>query len=119
MAIEISVRFVGCFFVVFFAQLGPRADPDAVIYSIFLSGTKTGDVAQLVKHPTVTPLMQVQFLVVARDFSPRVKFQCRFSYVCPHTPCVIAYMYICAHINNPVVHVRVWWIMETTNQLAL
>ena len=57
--------------------------------------------------------MQVRFLGAARDFSPRVNFQCRLSYgVC--TPlCAIACIYICAHIKDPVVHVRGWWIMES------
>ena len=39
-----------------------------------------GDVAQLVEHPTITPLTQVQFPSAARDFSPRVNVQCRLSY---------------------------------------
>ena len=45
-----------------------------------------GDVAELVEHPTVTPLTQVQFPSAARDFSPTVNFQCRLSYVCPYIP---------------------------------
>ena len=32
---------------------------------------------------------------------------------CPHTPCAITRMNICVHVEDPVVHVRVWWIMET------
>ena len=27
-------------------------------------------------------------------------------------------IYICAHVNDPVVHVRVWWIMETLEHPA-
>ena len=46
-----------------------------------------GDVVQLVESWTDTLLMQVQFPGAARDFSPRVSFQCRLSYgICtsPH-----------------------------------
>ena len=47
---------------------------------------------------------------VACDFSPRINFQCRLSDSI-HTPsCAIN---VCAHVRDPVVHVRVWWIMET------
>ena len=49
-------------------------------------GNKNGDVAQLVERRTGTPLTQVRSPGVARDFSPRVHFQCRLSYVCPYTP---------------------------------
>ena len=38
---------------------------------------------------------------------------------CAHTPpCAIACIYICAHVKDPVVHVRVWWIMETLKHPA-
>ena len=51
-----------------------------------------GDVSQLVEHQTGRSLRQVQFPSAARDFSPRVNFQCRLSYgVC--TPPV----YSCMH----------------------
>ena len=33
-------------------------------------------------------------------------------------PCAIACINICAHVKVPVVHVRVWWIMETLTNLA-
>ena len=35
---------------------------------------------------------------------------CRLSY---GVPCAIACIYICAHVKDPVVHVRVRWIMGT------
>ena len=38
-----------------------------------------GDVAHLVDHRTGTPLTQVRFPGAARNFSPRVNFQCRLS----------------------------------------
>ena len=41
---------------------------------------KGGDVAQLVERRTSTLLRQVRFPGAARDFSPRVSFQCRLSY---------------------------------------
>ena len=75
--------------------------------------TLVGDVAQLVEYRTVTPLTQVRFPGAARDFSPRVNFQCRFSYGVCTPPCAIAYIYTCAHVKDPVVHVRLRWIMET------
>ena len=60
-----------------------------------------------------TPLTQVRFPGAAEDFFLRVKFQCRFSHVCPYTPCAIACNNICAHVKDPLVHVRVRWIVET------
>ena len=53
---------------------------------LYADADRGGDVAQLVEHRTGTPLIQVRFPGVARDFSPRVNFHCRFSYVCPYTP---------------------------------
>ena len=46
-----------------------------------------GDVAQLVDHWTGTPPRQVRFPGAARDFSPRVSFQCRLSYGVRTPPC--------------------------------
>ena len=79
-----------------------------------------GDKAQLVEHRTSTLLTQVRFPGVATDFSPRVSFQCRLL-TCVRTPqtpatppqCTIACINICAHVKDPVVHVRVRWITET------
>ena len=57
---------------------------------------------------------QVRFPGAVRDFSPRVNFQCRLSYVCLCTPpCAIACINICMHVKDPVVHVSVRWIMKT------
>ena len=47
---------------------------------------RDGDVARLVEHQTVTPLMQVRFPGVARDFSPRDNFQCRLLCVSAPPP---------------------------------
>ena len=47
----------------------------------------------------------------ARDSSPRVSFQCGLSYGVRTPPCAIVCIYICAHIKDPVVHVRVRWII--------
>ena len=56
---------------------------------------------------------QVRFPGAARDFSPRVSFQCRLSYGVRTPPCAIACIYTCAHVKYPVIYVRVRWIMET------
>ena len=51
-------------------------------------------------------LMQVQFPDVARDFPPRVNFQCRLYYGV-HTPlCAITCIFICALIKGSVLHVK-------------
>ena len=86
--------------------------------TLFLGMLVGGNVAQSVEHWTGTLLMQVQFSGAARDFSPRVSFQCRLSNNVCTPPCTIACIYICAHIKDPVVHVRVWWIRETPKHPA-
>ena len=68
-----------------------------------------GEVAQLVEHRTGTLPTQVRFPGAAKDFSPRVNFQCRLSYRVRTPPCAIAGISICAHVKDPVVHVRVRW----------
>ena len=74
--------------------------------------------SSLIEHRTVTPLTQFRFPGAARDFSPRVNFQCRLSYSVCTPPCVIACIYTCAHIKDPIVQVRVRWIMETLKHPA-
>ena len=37
---------------------------------------------------------------------------------CPYTPCAITCINICVHIKDHVLHVRVWWIMETLKHPA-
>ena len=54
----------------------------------------------------------------ARDFFPRKKFQCTHSYGVRTPPCAIARIYICVHVKDSVVHVRVRWIMETLKHPA-
>ena len=78
-----------------------------------------GDVAQLVEHRTGTPPTQVRFSGAARYFSPRVNFQCRLSDDVRTARCTIACIDICAHVRDPVVHVRVRWIMETLKHLSM
>ena len=70
-------------------------------------------VAQLVEHGTGMLLTKVRFPSMARDFSPRVNFQCRLSYSVCIPPGAVACIYICAHVKDLIVHVRVQWIMET------
>ena len=77
-----------------------------------------GDVAQLVEHHTGTLPTHVRFLGAARDFSPRVNFQCRLFYGVCTPPGAIACIYICAHVKDSVVHVTVRWIMETLKHNA-
>ena len=76
------------------------------------------DVAQLVEYRTGTPPTQVRFPGAARDFSRRVHFQCRLSYGVRSPPFAITSIYICAHVKDPVVLVRVRWIMETLKHQA-
>ena len=63
-----------------------------------------GDVAQLVEHRTGTSATQVRIPGAARDFSPGVNFQCDSDGV-RTAPCVIACIYICMHLKDPLVHV--------------
>ena len=53
-----------------------------------------------------------------RDFSPRVDFQCRLSHGVRTPPCATACINICANVKDPVIHVRVRWIMETLKHAA-
>ena len=76
------------------------------------------DGTQLVEHWTGTPLTQDRFPGAARDSSPRVTSQCRFSYSV-HTPlCATAGINICIHVKDPVAHVGVRWIVETLEHPA-
>ena len=77
-----------------------------------------GNVAQLVECQTGRLLRQVRFHGAARDFSLKVNSQCRLSFNVHTPPCATARINICAHIKDPVVHVRVWWIMEALKHLA-
>ena len=73
----------------------------------------TGDGMWLswLEHQTVTLLMQVWFPGVAREFLPRVNFQCKPSFGVCTFPCAIACINTCAHNKDPVIHVRVRWII--------
>ena len=77
-----------------------------------------GDVVQLGEHQTSTPLTHVQFPGAAREFAPRVNFQCRLPYSVCIPLCAIACINICAHIKDPGVHIRAQWIMETLKHPA-
>ena len=75
--------------------------------------------AQLVdERGTGTPLTQVPFPIAERDFSPGVYFQCRLAFDVPTPPCATAYMNTCVHVKDPVVHVKVRWVMETLEHPA-
>ena len=65
-----------------------------------LSNAQGARIAQWVEHPTEKPgaiLVQVQIPGEARDFSPRVSFQCTLSY----DVCAITCINISARIKNP------------------
>ena len=84
--------------------------------SFFLGGWGgggVGGVAQLVEPRTGTLPTQVRFPSAARDFSPRVNFQCRLFYGVRKHPCATACTNICVHVKDLVVHARVRWIIET------
>ena len=56
---------------------------------------------QLVERRTGTPLTKVRFPDAAREFSPRVSFQCRLSYGVSTLLCAIACTNICVHVRIP------------------
>ena len=76
--------------------------------SLFLSRThaRTHDLTQLVKHRTVTSLMQVRFPGAARDFLlPKVHCQCRLSFGVRTPPYATALcINIYTRVKDPVVH---------------
>ena len=76
---------------------------------------KRGDGMSLswLENQTVMLLTRVQFPNAARDFLPRVNSQCRLSFGVRTPQCAITCINICVHAKDPVVHVRVWWIMAT------
>ena len=67
----------------------------------------------MVERRTGTPPTLVRSSGPARDFSPRVNFQCRFFYGVRTPPCASACINICGHVKDPVVHVRVRLMKET------
>ena len=70
-----------------------------------------GDVPQLVERRTGSPLTQVRLPGAASDFSPsQLSVQSLLSV--STSTCAIACINICAHIKDPVVHVRVRRNME-------
>ena len=77
-----------------------------------------GDVARLEEHQTNTPLTQIWFPGAARDFPPRFNFLCRLSYSVHTSLCAIACIYISPYVKDHVLHVRVWWILETLKHPA-
>ena len=58
---------------------------------------------------TGMPPMQVRFPGAARDFSPS-QLSVQTLLRCPYTPCTVACIYICVHIEDLIVHVKVRWI---------
>ena len=54
----------------------------------------------------------------ARDSSLGVNFQCRLCHGVRTPLCAIGCVNICAHVKEPEVHVRVWYIVETLKRPA-
>ena len=48
-----------------------------------------------------------------KGFFSQSQLSCRLSYRVRTHPCAIARINICAHVIDPVVHIRVRWIIET------
>ena len=107
-----------CLFLFFFLSSPPSPSPVLLILFGSAHSSAGGNVARLVQPWTVTPLTQVQFPGAAREFFSRVNFQCRLSDVVRALSCAIACINICADSKDPVVHVRVRWIMETLKHAA-
>ena len=53
-----------------------------------------------------------------KGFFSRVNFQRRLAYSIHTSWCAIACIKICVHVKDPVVHVRVWWIVEAVKYPA-
>ena len=83
-------------------------------HGVYLSG---GDVAQLAEVGPEHHL-GVSIPSVARDFSLRVNFKCRLSDGVCTLPCAIACINIYVHVKDPVVQIRVQWVMETLKHPA-
>ena len=84
---------------------------NVVVVAVF-SFLRGRDVAQLVVsdwHAVdagLIPLCYVQVFLPESTFSAN-------SLTCVHTPpCAIACINICAHVKDPIVRVRVQWIMD-------
>ena len=56
--------------------------------------------------------------VCSKEFFSQSHFQCRLSYGVRTPLCAITSIDICAHVKDPVVHVRVGWSMETLEHPA-
>ena len=59
------------------------------------------------------PLTQVRFPRAARNFLPKVNFQCWLSFSVRTPPCAFTCINICVHDKDPVLHVWVRWIIAT------
>ena len=96
-----------------FWSLLPICQTKHILWRASSSWSVGGNVAQLVEYRTGTPPTQVRIRGASRDFSSRVNFQCRLSHGVRTPTYSIARIYICVHVKDPVVPVRVRWIMET------
>ena len=94
------------------------ATPQQKIH-VYIYSNVVGDVAQSVEHrsgtpPTSIPRCGKEFLPPP----PQINFPCRLSYGACTPPCAVAYIYIYAHVKDPVTHFRVRWIMDTLRHPA-
>ena len=75
----------------------------------FIFGIRYGeDAAQLTERRTGSPLREIRFSRFGKGFFSQTLLRCPDK----SSPCATTYINICAHVNDPVVHVRVRWIME-------
>ena len=80
-----------------------------------------GDVAQLVRASDRHAADAGSIPQCGKGFFPPiVNFQCRLSYMCPYTPVCnrIQGNNICALVKDPVVHVRIRWIVDSLDEPA-
>ena len=63
------------------------------------------------------PLMQVRFSGAARDFSPRVNFQCRLCYGVRTPLCAIACVNTCVHVKDSPCQSSVYYSNAKTSSM--
>ena len=79
---------------------------------------RSEDVAQLVRAADRHAADAGSIPRCGKEFFSQSTFSAN-SLTCVRTPtCAITCTNICAHIKDPLVYVRVWWIMETLKHPA-
>ena len=78
-----------------------------------------GDAAQLVRASDRHAADAGLIPQCGKGFFSRSQLLVQTLLRCPYTPlCAIACIFICANVKDPVVHVRVWWIIGTQKHPA-